>query len=249
MEDDINRIIDIEGLKTERKRAPSRKIAESVFDSTTLLALFKLARRDAFEKINSVVSAGKEAVLFRGTGPEGDVAVKIYMIETSDFRNMGGYIRGDPRFSTWRNKRQLVYMWAQKEFKNLSRVYEKINCPRPINVIKNALVMEFIGEDGMASPKLRESDEGDPKKQLAKVTGYIRAMYRERLVHADLSEYNILNHGGEPVLIDFSTGVLLDHPRSMEFLERDIHNVAAYFRRRGIEADAKDILAQVTADD
>ena len=45
------------------------------------------------------------------------------------------------------------------------------------------------------------------------------------LVHADLSEFNILYDEGEPVIIDMGQSVTLDHPMARKFLERDIANV------------------------
>ena len=47
----------------------------------------------------------------------------------------------------------------------------------------------------------------------------MRQLYHvARLVHADLSEYNVLVHKGELVVIDVSQSVELDHPRALDFL-------------------------------
>jgi RIO kinase 1 len=236
--------LDVEGLKCGRRRAGSRKISESVFDRETLMTLYKLAKKGAFTEVTSIVSTGKEASVYHGLRGDVDVALKIYKVETSDFRHMSKYVRGDPRFGSWRNRRQLVHMWTQKEYKNLMRVCDVISCPKPVESYNNVLVMEFIGDDGYPAPKLKESEPAQPKKYYKKVVGYVRKMYEARLVHADLSEYNILDRGG-PVIIDFSAGVLLDHPRAMEFLERDIGNIVNYFRKLGVEAEYHDVLKGV----
>ena len=245
-EDRLDKLLDIGGLKTEKQKSHGKKIAESVFDHQSLMSLYALSKKGYFNQLKSVVSAGKEAVLFHAEGDVGEVAVKIYMVETSDFKNMTRYIRGDPRFSNWRNRRQLVYLWAQKEYKNLSKMHEKIPCPKPYAVIKNVLVMSFIGKDGVAAPKMKEDGSGNAKKQFKTVVKSMREMYSQRLVHADLSEYNILNDKGKPVLIDFSTSVLLDHPQAQEFLERDIGNIVRYFGHRKVETDFQKVLAEVT---
>ncbi len=50
------------------------------------------------------------------------------------------------------------------------------------------------------------------------------------MVHADLSEYNVMLWEG-PVLIDMSQAVVLDHPHSEMFFERDLRNIISYFER------------------
>ena len=55
-----------------------------------------------------------------------------------------------------------------------------------------------------------------------------------KLVHGDLSEYNILYSNGEIVLIDVSQSVDLDHPKALDFLREDCKHVNDFFRRRGV---------------
>lgn len=55
-----------------------------------------------------------------------------------------------------------------------------------------------------------------------------------KLVHADLSEYNILYHDNKLYIIDVSQSVEHDHPHAFDFLRKDITNVEAYFGRYGI---------------
>lgn len=235
-EDKLYKQIDL-AERPERREDSDRKISEAVFDRESLMGLYDLLRKGAFTELKSIISTGKEASLFHASRGSEEVAVKIYLVETSDFRHMCKYVRGDPRFHSWKNQRQLVYMWAQKEFKNLSRVQDVIRCPKPIAFHNNILVMDFLGEDGHSAPRLKEAAIDDPLGCYNKVMGYVQEMYKLRLVHADLSEYNILYWKGEPYIIDLSAGVLLDHPSSMEFLERDIGNVVNFFKKLGVEAD------------
>jgi RIO kinase 1 len=63
-------------------------------------------------------------------------------------------------------------------------------------------------------------------------------MYNEaNMVHADLSEFNILIYKNKPYLIDLGQGVLLKHPRAFDFLRRDIHNILNHFNKYGIDED------------
>jgi RIO kinase 1 len=218
-----------------------RKISEGVFDNAALTTLNELARKGVLDEVKSKVCTGKEANVFHGFRGNEEIAIKIYLVEASDFKNMSKYLRGDRRFGGWKNRRQLIYNWAKKEFRNLSRLYGEIRCPKPIGFLNNVLVMEFIGKNGVAAPRLKDSPPDDPKGYYALVRQYMRNMYECEIVHGDLSEYNILNDG-EPVIIDISMGVLLDHPLADEMLERDIHNILAYFHTFGIEEKEDELL-------
>lgn len=55
-----------------------------------------------------------------------------------------------------KNPRKMVKMWAEKEFRNLKRINEKIPSPVPLLVKTNVLVMDFIGRDLKIAPKLKE---------------------------------------------------------------------------------------------
>jgi len=106
------------------------------------------------------------------------------------------------------------------------------------------MVMSFIGEGGVAAPKLKDSPPENPEEFLNEIVGFLKAMYKRGFVHGDLSEYNILN-AGKPVLIDFSQGVLKDHPYADELLGRDVKNICHYFSQFGIEADEEEILGKI----
>lgn len=59
-------------------------------------------------------------------------------------------------------------------------------------------------------------------------------MYREcHLVHADLSEYNMLWHQDKIYFIDVGQSVEPSHPHGLEFLFRDCTNVTHFFSRSG----------------
>ena len=63
----------------------------------------------------------------------------------------------------------------------------------------------------------------------------VRRMYhRCKLVHADLSEYNLLFHDAHLYIIDVSQSVEHDHPSAFDFLREDIKHVEEFFGRRGV---------------
>src|SRR5262249_41637096 len=132
----------------------------------------------------------------------------------------------------------------EKEFRNLRRLHTAgIACPEPIKLKLHVLVMDFLGDrKGWAYPRLRDANlSGDDVDQqwrslYIQLLGIMRQMYQLcKLVHADLSEYNILYHDRKLYIIDVSQSVEHDHPRSLEFLRMDIKNVGDFFRRQGVD--------------
>lgn len=231
------------------KGVEDRRVGSEVFDELTLKTLYKLANSGYLAVLNGAVSTGKEANVFKGiTDNDEFVAVKIYRVATSDFKKMQYYIQGDPRFRVrTTNRRQLVQAWVNKEFRNLKRALEAgVRVPEPVVARDNILIMEFIGEDGEPAPTMREVPPEDPERALDLIVEYMHRLYTgARLVHGDLSFFNILNHSGEPVIIDVSQAMVLDHPLAMELLERDIKNVARDFKRLGVSVSEDDIRKRI----
>lgn len=55
-----------------------------------------------------------------------------------------------------------------------------------------------------------------------------------KLVHADLSEFNMLYFNGQAYIIDVSQSVEHDHPHALEFLRKDCTNITEYFKKNGV---------------
>jgi RIO kinase 1 len=95
--------------------------------------------------------------------------------------------------------------------------------------------MEFIGEQGLGAPRLKDADILNLDKAYADVLFIMRRMYQMcRLVHADFSEYNLLYYKGEVWVIDVSQSVEHDHPMALDFLRRDCGNINDFFKRKGL---------------
>jgi RIO kinase 1 len=174
--------------------------------------------------------------------------VKIYRISSSTFNSMEDYILGDPRFRNVRHsKRDIIFAWTKKEQRNLVRAKEAgLKVPEPFVAERNILVMEFMGEDGIPYPQLKDyrMEKETAKEAFDTIINYIDLLYNEaNLVHGDLSEYNILiiPETEEPVFIDMGQSVTREHPRSIEFLIRDIENITRYFKKYSISADPHEL--------
>lgn len=61
----------------------------------------------------------------------------------------------------------------------------------------------------------------------------VRRLYQRcKLVHADLSEYNLLYYKDEVWVIDVSQAVEHDHPMALDFLRRDCSIVQEFFGKK-----------------
>lgn len=93
-----------------------------------------------------------------------------------------------------------------------------INCPEVVMLKKNLLLMSFIGDNNIAAPKLKNATLTAAELILAyeEIVDMMVRLYNEaNLVHADLSEYNILWHDGKCWLIDVAQAVEPSHPGAL----------------------------------
>ena len=169
-----------------------------------------------------------------------DVAIKVFK-RIKEFRGRGEYVDGDPRyagrpFRSFTDREQLE-VWTEKEYRNLVRAYRaEVPVPNPIRYKENIIFMRFLGQNGWPAPQIREINirKGSSKWTALhdQVMASIRKLFQHaRLVHGDLSEYNILiapnfqvdnksqNIGSEDdlqaVLIDFGQAVEVRHPKAL----------------------------------
>ncbi|KAI1661665.1 Serine/threonine-protein kinase Rio1 [Daldinia decipiens] len=241
-----------EGQDREKDKA-DRATSEQVLDQRTRMILYQMINRGVVNEIYGAISTGKEANVYGAiaypdiNGPPVQRAVKVYKTAILSFKDRERYITGEHRFKSGSNKgnsRKMVQLWAEKEYRNLQRIHSAaIPCPEPLQLKLHVLLMSFLGDKkGYAYPRLRDAniprDDADQlwRKLYVQLLGIMRRMYQvTRLVHADLSEYNILYNDEQLYIIDVSQSVEHDHPRSLEFLRMDIKNTGDFFRRQGVD--------------
>lgn len=251
-----NRMAGMGGGPSRDKDKADRATSEQVLDPRTRMILLQLLNRNIVSEINGVISTGKEANVYHAaTMSEDDAqplhrAIKVYKTSILVFKDRDKYVTGEFRFRTGYNKsnnRAMVKVWAEKEMRNLRRIYNAgIPAPEPLYLRLHVLVMSFLGDKkGWPAPRLRdvkfegltaEEEEQKWTSIYVQLLGYMRTMYQTcRLVHADLSEYNLLYHDNKLYMIDVSQSVEHDHPRSLEFLRMDVKNVSDFFRTRNVD--------------
>ncbi|XP_072267844.1 serine/threonine-protein kinase RIO1 [Pyxicephalus adspersus] len=219
------------------KDKSDRATVEQVLDPRTRMILFKMLTRGVISEINGCISTGKEANVYHASTADGESrAIKIYKTSILMFKDRDKYVSGEFRFRHGYckgNPRKMVKTWAEKEMRNLIRLNTAgIPCPEPILLKSHVLVMRFIGKNEMPAPLLKNAQLSDSKarEMYLDVIQYMRRMYQDaRLVHADLSEFNMLYHNGQVYIIDVSQSVEHDHPHALEFLRKDCANINDFF--------------------
>ncbi len=213
---------------------------EEVFDRRTIMTVLKILNTGKLKEITGVIKSGKESRVYHGLDQEGmEVAVKIYLTTSAIFRQGRlKYFQGDPRFrSIPHDTASLVDQWALKEFWNLKLAEQAgVVVPSPLFHEKNVVLLSFIGKDGVPAPLLREVRLQAPRGWYKKIVETLKTLHdKAKLVHGDLSEYNIMIPNGYPVLIDFGQAVQTEHPEAASFLERDVQNLNHYFESLGVK--------------
>lgn len=150
---------------------------------------------------------------------DNDLAIKVYMTSIMPFKSRDKYVKGDFRMRHGYSKAtswKLVSKWTEKEYRNLIRIKQSglIPCPTPLRLKGVVLLMSFIGKNGVPAPKLKDAcfippdDDHPPLDWLrlyTQVVNDVRTLYQKcRLIHADLSEYNLLYMDEKVWMIDVS---------------------------------------------
>jgi len=211
----------------------SRKIYQEVFDNRLYNSISKLYFKKVFDTIEGLISTGKEANVFLAHKGEKQIVLKIFRRETTSFSKFLEYVESDPRFPVIKKNRAMISnLMAQKEFRNL-KTADKAGCliPKPIKFVDNIVVMDCVGDPEVTLDKLTKSEiEANKKKIFKGIEDNLKALKKGRLVHGDLSEYNII-FCKDVYFIDLSQSTTYDNPRAKKFYLRDLQNIKKLFEK------------------
>jgi len=209
------------------------------------LAINALVKADVLEAFGKPLGVGKESDVYDALTPkQRKVAVKFHRLGRISFRQTKrkrGYLAEQSHVS-WFYQSRLA---AKREYEALKLVYPHgIAVPEPISQNRHVVVMGMIeGAELVEHIRIPE-----PEKVLSEILANVRKTYlKAGVIHADLSEYNIILQPDMHVLIiDWPQYVSRDHPNAEELLKRDVHNVLRFFRRKcGLKPGLKEALDYV----
>ena len=208
------------------------------------LAINTLVKAGVIESFGQTLGVGKEADVYDALSSDGKrIAVKFHRLGRISFRQTRrkrGYIR---EHSTWLFQSHVA---AEKEFQAMQLVYKNgVSVPEPISQNRHVIAMGMI--EGAELSKYKEIPK--PEKILKEVLRNVRKTYlKAHVIHADLSEYNIiLKPDGHILIIDWPQYVTIDHANAEELLERDLKNILTFFNRKfNVKVVAKEACDYVT---
>ena len=241
--------------RAEDHAAPHSKFANSDLNT--------LSKMGFLDELIAGIKTGKEASVFLGKNSDGFVAVKVYTdLRVRSFRHDESYREGrfigDSRIQKAIEQGSQAgldahqILWVQEEFRQMKHLYAHgVNVPKAIAVTGISLIMEFIGdENGNPAPRISDlkMEKEDAMEAFRQSVENLKRIVRSGRVHGDYSTFNILWHNEKAVVIDFPQVIeFKNNPNAIAFLERDIRSLCKSFSRRGIHADASNVLREVRA--
>ena len=213
------------------------------------LAINALVQANVIEAFGKPLGVGKESDVYDALTPDKQqVALKFHRLGRTSFKKTKLKRNYTIKYSFTPDWHQQSRIAAKKEYKTLKFLYPKgVAVPEPIKQTRHVLVMGMIeGVELFHHTRLL-----DPQVVYNEILDNIRRAYIDaRIIHGDLSPFNIILQQNQHILIiDWPQSVTTKHPNAEELLERDLRNVLTFFKRKHeLKNRLKDDLAHVTKD-
>jgi RIO kinase 2 len=195
------------------------------------LALNTLVKRNVVEALGSPLGLGKESDVYDAQGRRGTrIALKFHRLGRISFRQTRrtrGYV-AERAHTSWLYQARMA---ATREFAAMRRAHRVgVPVPKPIGQNRHLVAMDMF--EGSELSRINAIPE--PAATLRRILFKLRLLFCDaRLVHGDLSEYNILMaDSGQFVFIDWPQSVAATDPGASELLTRDISNITKFFARK-----------------
>jgi len=208
------------------------------------LAINAFVKAGVLEAFGKPLGVGKEADVYDALNPKGErIAVKFHRLGRISFRQTMRKRGYTTEHASWLFQSRLA---AEKEFQALRLLFPyKVAVPAPISQNRHVIAMGMI--EGAELSDWKEISK--PEKVLKEILRNVRKAYlKAGVIHADLSEYNvILKPNMHILIIDWPQYVTMTHPNAKQLLTRDIKNILQYFKRKYmLKVKLKEALAYVT---
>jgi RIO kinase 2 len=205
------------------------------------LALNALVKAEVLEALGRSLGVGKESDVHEALTPDGDqVAIKFQRLGRVSFRDTRrkrSYMVDGGRVN-WLYRSRLA---AEREFEGLRLAFAAgVSVPEPLHNNRHVVVMSYI--DGYNLVDVDYLD--DPEGFLEDVLTNVRLAYKAGVIHADLSEFNIVVQAdGKVLVIDWPQYISKNHPNAEMLLKRDIRIVLKFFNGKfDVDRDLEEAL-------
>lgn len=148
-------------------------------------------------------------------------------------------------------KRILADRWPAQELETLVTAHDAgVSVPYPVEFTGDGLLMQMLGDDGVAAPRLvgARLDDAELARAWGQFVDGIERLTGAGVVHADLSPYNVLWWRDRLWFIDFPQAVdLVTNPHGFALLHHDVTTMCTWFTRQGLATDAEALYADLLA--
>lgn len=196
------------------------------------LAIDALVKANILEALGKPLGIGKEADVYDAITPTNEqVAVKFHRLGRTSFKQTKrkrDYITTYKYTPDWHQQSTAA---AKKEYRVLKLLHPHgIAVPEPIAQNRHVLVMSKI--EGAELYHYKEIPNANAT--LKEILTNIRLTYQKaKIIHADLSPYNIILQPNLHILIiDWPQYVRAEHPNAERLLRRDVENILNFFKNK-----------------
>ena len=211
-----------------------------VFTGYDALALHALSGKGTVSALGPFIGEGKESIVYEGLGL-GRLVLKFHRVGQRSFQSARlkrGYMPEEGHVP-WLFASTFS---AEREFLALTKLHPRVSVPVPIDRNRHVVVMSLI-----PGAILSHCTPEDPRAMLDAILLQVKEAYRLGVVHANLSEFNVMVDGETCFLIDWPQWMEATHQNAGEILERDLRVILLYFARKfGIEYPLPRALSEVT---
>ncbi|MDH5815897.1 MAG: serine/threonine protein kinase [Candidatus Nezhaarchaeota archaeon] len=206
------------------------------------LALKHFVDQGVLDAVGTKLGVGKEADVYDGLSPSGyRVAIKFHRVGRSSFKQTKR-LRTYGEATSWYKQSCIA---AKREHEALETLYPLgVKVPKPIAYNRHAIVMDII----IGDPLYVVTDLPDPQYVFYEIIENVKRAYQEAsIIHADLSEFNvIIKPDFDILIIDWPQWIPKSHPRGFEYLKRDIVNLSRFFAKRfGLNVEIDEVLKDI----
>ncbi len=212
-------------------------------------ALKILVNKGILKALGDKIGVGKESDIYSGLSENDElVAVKFYKIGRTSFRK-AVLVRDygvDFEKRTWLS-RSIIAGRREREALKILNDLQVPYIPKLYGGALHAVVINYI--EGVELYEVKELEK--PKEVFNAIIEAVRQAYwKAKIVHGDLSEFNIIvefrEEGEVPIIIDWPQYVAVTHPTAQKLLERDVKYIVRFFRKKfDLEINPDDVLKYV----
>lgn len=206
------------------------------------------------------IKSGKEASLVLIEINHGLKCLKIYNRLSMASKSNNEYLSG--KWFRQKNTRKAIdkgnkfshdllkKLWIKREFYLLKKLYQqKAIVPQVFDYNNDSIIMEYLGDLTLSAPLIKDIDftQKQAQKAFDLIIESIKIFFKNGIVHADLSEFNILWWQQKPYIIDFPQSIdIRNNLNYKKFLEKDINNIVIFFNK-WIPINQKKLMANILA--